>query len=65
MEAAALYAFARAAGVKLLCLAHVTNTMAQGGADFEKGEAEGTTDAIKMLDRVVGALSHTIDTPAV
>ena len=47
MEAAALYAFARAAGVKLLCLAPVTNTMGQGGADFEKGEAEGTTTPSK------------------
>jgi uridine phosphorylase len=64
MEAAALYAFAQAAGAKLLCLAHVTNTMGQGGSDFEKGEADGTTDAIKMLERVVEAVSHTIHTPA-
>jgi hypothetical protein len=41
MEAAALYAFARRAGVRVLCLAHVTNTMGQGD-DFEKGEADGT-----------------------
>ena len=64
MEAAALYAFAQAAGAKLLCLAHVTNTIAQGGSDFEKGEADGTTEAIKMLERVVEAVSHTIHTPA-
>lgn len=64
MKAAALYAFAQAAGAKLLCLAHVTNTMGQGGSDFEKGEADGTTDAIKMLERVVEAVSHTIHTPA-
>src|SRR5271154_1561404 len=44
MEAAALYAFARAAGVRILCLAHVTNTMGQAGDDFEKGEADGTRD---------------------
>jgi uridine phosphorylase len=36
MEAAALYAFARAAGVRVLCLAHVTNTMGQTEQDFEK-----------------------------
>src|SRR3954466_8776241 len=46
MEAAALYTFARTAGVNVLCLAHVTNTMGQAGEDFEKGEADGTADAL-------------------
>jgi len=55
MEAAALYAFARAAGVPVLCLAHVTNTMGQAGQDFEKGEADGTADALRVLDAVVAA----------
>ncbi len=41
MEAAGLYAFARACGRRVLCLAHVTNTMAQDEGDFEKGEAMG------------------------
>jgi len=45
MEAAALYAFARASNTKVLCLAHVTNTMAIGEQDFEKGEADGTVEA--------------------
>jgi uridine phosphorylase len=49
MEAAALYTFARVAGVRILCLAHVTNTMGQSGADFEKGEADGTADALSLL----------------
>src|SRR5215471_16485390 len=49
MEAAALYAFARAAGVAVLCLAHVTNTMGQSGEDFEKGHADGTADALAVL----------------
>lgn len=56
MEAVALYAFARSAGVRLLCLAHVTNTMGQDGADFEKGEADGTRDALSVLGSVVEAL---------
>ncbi len=56
MEAAALYTFARIAGVRLLCLAHVTNTMGQTDDDFEKGEADGTRDALNMLGAVVGAL---------
>jgi uridine phosphorylase len=41
MEAAGLYAFARARGRRVLCLAHVTNTMARDEGDFEKGEAMG------------------------
>jgi uridine phosphorylase len=56
MEAAALYTFARTAGVRLLCLAHVTNTMGQTDEDFEKGEADGTRDALEVLETVVEAL---------
>lgn len=56
MEAAALYAFAAAAGARVLCLAHVTNTMGQAGDDFEKGEADGTHDALAVLTKVIGAL---------
>jgi uridine phosphorylase len=56
MEAAALYAFGQSAGVRLLCLAHVTNTMGQDGADFEKGEADGTRDALSVLSNVIEAL---------
>jgi len=54
MEAAALYAFARAAGVQVLCLAHVTNTMGQTEQDFEKGEANGTADALRVLESIIG-----------
>jgi uridine phosphorylase len=57
MEAAALYAFAQAKAVKVLCLAHVTNTMGQAGQDFEKGEAAGTADAMAVLRAVVAALA--------
>lgn len=58
MEAAALYAFAEARKQKVLCLAHITNTMAQMGDDFEKGEADGTTEALQVLEVIVGALAH-------
>lgn len=57
MEAAALYTFAAVRGARVLCLAHVTNTMAQGGDDFEKGEADGTADALAVLGALVAALS--------
>lgn len=50
MEAAALYAFARARSVAVLCLAHVTNTMGLAERDFEKGDSDGTTDALRVLE---------------
>ena len=59
MEASALYAFARAKGVRVLCLAHVTNTMGQAAIDFEKGEGDGTADALTVLENVVKALEET------
>jgi len=55
MEAAALYAFARASSRKVICLAHVTNTMAIAEQDFEKGEADGTIDALRALEGIIGA----------
>lgn len=48
MEAAALYAFAEARQKPVVCFAHVTNQMGQAG-DFEKGEADGATDALKVI----------------
>ena len=56
MEAAALYAFARARGKGVLCFAHVTNQMAQIHGDFEKGEADGTADALAVITAAVRAL---------
>jgi uridine phosphorylase len=56
MEAAALYTFARRKGVAVLCLAHVTNTMGQEEGDFDKGEADGTAEALKVLETIVTAL---------
>lgn len=53
MEAAALYTFAKARHANVLCIAHVTNTMGQADQDFEKGEADGTADALKILEALV------------
>jgi uridine phosphorylase len=53
MEAAALYTFAGTTGAAVLCLAHVTNTMGQAGDDFEKGEADGTADALAILEALI------------
>ena len=49
MEAAALYAFATARARPVVCFAQVTNTMAQHGKDFEKGEQGGTGEALALL----------------
>lgn len=56
MEAAALYAFARSRNAAVLCLAHVTNRMGLTERDFEKGEADGSADALRLLEALAGAL---------
>jgi len=56
MEAAALYAFARATNKDVLRLAHVTNTIAAGEQDFDKGEADGTIDALRVLEAIISGL---------
>jgi uridine phosphorylase len=55
MEAAALYAFAATCGKPVLCFAHVTNRMALIEGDFEKGEADGTVDALAVIGAAVAA----------
>jgi hypothetical protein len=40
----------------VLCLAHVTNTMGQTGQDFDKGEADGTADALAVLGAIAGRI---------
>jgi uridine phosphorylase len=56
MESAALYAYAAARDRDVLCLAHVTNTMATGGDDFEKGHANGAVAAIRMTGAIARAV---------
>ncbi len=57
MEAAALYSFARASKLSVLCLAHVTNTMGQVLQDFEKGAHDGAADALTLLG-AIASLAH-------
>jgi hypothetical protein len=52
MEAAGLYAFARASGRPVLCFALVTNQMAQVDGDFEKGPADGAEAALALVSAV-------------
>ncbi len=56
MEAAALYAYATARDRAVVCLAHVPNTMATQGSDFEKGPADGVHAALAVAGAVIRAL---------
>jgi len=49
MEAAALYAFAEAHRRSVVCFAHVTNQMGQIEGDFDKGDANGVVDSLKVV----------------
>src|SRR5207249_9145285 len=49
MEAAGLYAFAKARRKPVLCFAHVTNQMAVVEGDFEKGEADGSSASLSVI----------------
>lgn len=49
MEAAALYAYGQARHRDVVCVAHVTNTMATDGDDFEKGHDNGTERILRLV----------------
>lgn len=49
MEAAALYAFAEVKNKKVICFAHITNSMAQNELDFEKGLENGSIASLQLI----------------
>lgn len=49
MEAASLYSYAEALGREVVCVAHVTNSMAVAGNDFEKGDDDGTDRILELV----------------
>ena len=55
MEAAALLGMARALARPVACLAHVTNTMATGPTDFEKGGHDGQEESLEVCARALRA----------
>lgn len=57
MEAAALYAFAKAKNKNVICFAHLTNTMAQTEGDFEKGEEMGSLDTLELIHQTMRAIA--------
>jgi uridine phosphorylase len=59
MEGAALYAFAQVKGKPVVCYAHLTNSMAQHGDDFEKGAENGSLDSLALLHHTATTLLPT------
>jgi len=55
MEAAALYTFAAERNCPVVCFAYVTNEMGQGDSEFEKGDANGSTAALEIVDAAITA----------
>ena len=55
MEAAALLAMARALRKPVVCLAHVTNSMATRQEDFEKGGHDGLDEALEVCASALAA----------
>ncbi len=56
MEAAGLYAYAAARNQPVVCFAHITNTMATEGPDFEKGADNGAYEALEVARAAAAAL---------
>lgn len=55
MEASALYAYATARRRNVVCIAHVTNTMATAGDDFDKGADDGTERILALVAAIASA----------
>lgn len=55
MEAASLYAFARAKRLPVVCLAHVTNQLGCVENDFEKGELNGARGSLAVVCSIAEA----------
>jgi len=55
MEAAALYTFAAERDRPVVCFAYVTNEMGRGDGEFEKGDANGSTAALEIVDAAIAA----------
>jgi uridine phosphorylase len=57
MEAAALYAFAKAKNKKVICFAHITNSMAQNEMDFEKGIENGSITSLELVASTIKVIT--------
>ncbi len=61
MEAAALYALSAAKFYKIICFAHLTNSMAQTKGDFEKGEEFGSLDTLDLIKYLLNITKLVMD----
>jgi uridine phosphorylase len=57
MEAAALYAFGKAKNKEVICFAHITNSMAREGEDFEKGLENGSLSSLSLVRHTLESLN--------
>ena len=57
MESAALYEYAAARHRDVICLAHITNTTAADGDDFENGHHNSALDALSVIRACILCLS--------
>jgi len=58
MESAALYSYAIALDRKVVCFAHMTNSMAQNEVDFEKGIENGSVDSLSLIKHAIDLLKE-------
>lgn len=58
MEAAALYAFGQARQKRVVCFAHLTNTMAREKEDFEKGLENGSIDSLQLIGHTIARINQ-------
>jgi len=56
MESAALYSFAHACKRNVICIAHLTNSMAQSKGDFEKGVENGSIESLNLIRYLIKAV---------
>ena len=56
---ASLYAYAEATRRDVVCVAHVTNTLAVDGDDFEKGADAGTHRILAVVDAIAHSWAAT------
>ena len=64
MEAAGLYAYAAARHCDVVCVAHVTNTMATRGDDFHKGDQDATNRILSIAAAIARAVTGACSGPA-
>jgi len=56
MESAALYSFSQVCKRSIICIAHLTNSMAQTEGDFEKGMENGSIESLNLIRHLMKAM---------